>query len=276
MRHNRTSAFTLIELLVVVAIIAVLASLLLPSLARAKAVALATKCKSNLRQIGLGLGMYVADNEGEYPFTMFWEEAIALSLPRKAGELVLDKGPLRCPTAKRPEPPGAALTFWAGPATGPYLVVNGNPAYGYNGAGGAASAADPQVPLGLGGIYGEGELGNIEGTVYTGWGPRNRPMPTREAIIRNPAELIAIGDGYHRADGVQNPNELFEASLLWRGPGGGSTVLRSSDKEAERRHRGFLNMTFADGHVEQGRIRKWYFSEAASDLRLWRTDNEAP
>ena len=61
-------AFTLVELLVVIAIMAVLASLLLPALAKVKSRGHRTACASNLKQLTLGFRLWALDNEGRYPW----------------------------------------------------------------------------------------------------------------------------------------------------------------------------------------------------------------
>ena len=83
---SNSQAFTLIELLIVIAIIAIVASLLLPALARAKASARSIQCLNQMRQIGLATRLYSDDNQNQFPRSqhsaaarrqLVWERALA-------------------------------------------------------------------------------------------------------------------------------------------------------------------------------------------------------
>jgi prepilin-type N-terminal cleavage/methylation domain-containing protein len=66
MSPKAIKAFTLIELLVVIAIIGILAAILFPVFAQAKATAKGISCLSNMRQLGMACQMYTGDNDGMY------------------------------------------------------------------------------------------------------------------------------------------------------------------------------------------------------------------
>src|SRR5438874_12314143 len=109
--NSNQRAFTLIELLVVIAIIAILASLLLPALARAKEKGKSTKCLSNEKQIALGYLLYASDNSDYLPLAAHegdaapcqWFFEISPYIANKAGSytgLVARANVVACPSAK--------------------------------------------------------------------------------------------------------------------------------------------------------------------------------
>ncbi len=108
------AAFTLIELLIVIAIIAVLAALLLPALARAKERARSVQCLSQLRQIGLATRCFTEDNEDVFPRSQHsafangelpWERVIAPGLGFSTTNWTsLLRGVYHCPADKRTVP----------------------------------------------------------------------------------------------------------------------------------------------------------------------------
>jgi len=147
-------AFTLIEFLVVIAIIIVLAALLLPALSRAKSAAKSARCKSNLRQLGIGLSIYVGEFE-KYP--VHWD-----GIAQKDWRQIL------APYS------GAKLDP---PFLPPTVFMCGDMLYIYNSTG-TGESGDGFL-LGLGGA----PIPDL---------PFNRPLP--EACVLVPSDTIAVGE----------------------------------------------------------------------------------
>jgi len=123
--------FTLIELLVVMAILALLASLLLPALRRARESGRATACLSNLRQAGLALQLYLQDNKNRLPFMLdqsMSSTTNGLPGPDKVLSGYLGNlGVLRCPSDQWP-----ASTAKLVPQAGPTFFEQNGSSYSWN------------------------------------------------------------------------------------------------------------------------------------------------
>jgi prepilin-type N-terminal cleavage/methylation domain-containing protein len=147
LKHHirRRSGFTLIELLVVIAIIALLISIILPALGKARESSRATICMGNMKEIGAGFNMYANDFKGQIweagtttPFFRFWyaqptnpQHAASASNPVEIGQAFQYLSNVdriwACPTNKRRVPTGLDAdpnsSYWQQPQNAMQLVL---------------------------------------------------------------------------------------------------------------------------------------------------------
>ena len=105
-RDKSRGGFTLVELLVVIGVIAVLASISLAVLSKVGAASDRSKAIFNMRQIGAGINLFVADNDGRLPGPL-WPGQLAQFDPARSGRLVRELAPylgIPTPTTPKVEP----------------------------------------------------------------------------------------------------------------------------------------------------------------------------
>jgi prepilin-type processing-associated H-X9-DG protein len=238
------------ELLAVIAIIAILAALLLAGLARAKATAQSAACKSNLRQLGISLQIFLSENH-YYPVTPF--QTKPLSPPNSdrlwLGQLVRDGlgisqpstnfqrgGVWRCPSAQ-----------WSA------IMLKGHDLnqftdYGYSddkftGKG----PRDSANKLGLEGHYvPDTDLAAVS----------FRPIAESEVLVPN--DMMAIGDCFEaNALFMRRPIDVFEEF--------GNVLTR---------HQGKAYVVFCDGHIESPTLKFLFEDTSDTSLARWNRDHQ--
>ncbi len=265
----RRCAFTLIELLLVVAIIALLAGLLLPVLARGRVAANSARCRSNLRQIGYTLQMYVGDMRA-YPTLIREMQPGSTTLPGTWRGLIQGYLGIVWDPPFSPQDVGRTAQIKHCPTDRPIgnaWVMPPYGSYGYNGLGlttwtrGIATGL-PGAPflgeLGLGGWYMTGSGGSIQG----------RLMPVLDGKVASPSDMISVGDGFMNAKGGEcaRSDLLLGINFL--------SVIGDDLKAARRRHERRLNTAFCDGHVESLPIDRLFDTRTDESIRRWNIDHE--
>lgn len=222
----RRQAFTLIELLVVIAIIAILAAILFPVFARARAAAKKTTCVSNLKQFTAAYLMYNADYDGKFAQSIYSADNVLL-IPGSGDRVVTcydavlpyvkNRGILSCPEKPQSVDFTKLLDFLRLRSLGNFRYTS----YGIN----FALFQDPGLPPG---VFGEDPV-------------------VSETSLESPADTILMYDtiyAYARdpeAPPVKPECTAPDQPFIW------------SNFQGDPRHTDFITISFTDGSTRPRR-----------------------
>jgi len=248
----------LFELLVVISVILVLAAVLVPALSGARRQSQLTACKSNLRELGIALRMYLDDSAGVYPYVThlrapnprdiaFWFDTLGMEIPN--GEW--GNGVFQCVAYRGIAYEGVAAVNGQGVLTAVHAPC-GSYAYNAIGRGVPVFGIEWVGTRGLGFSMNAGQ-------------PLGRPV--REQDVKTPADLYVLGD----APLATAP--LGTGGTMSLGGAADYNSFAADDVRVEKvTHFSRFNMLLADTHVEGVRT-NLLLGENAVHRRRWNRDH---
>lgn len=228
------NAFTLIELLVVIAIIAILAAILFPVFAQAKEAAKKTQDLSNAKQIGLGMHLYINDNDDVTPTVYTFSDGTSVDTYQTFQPYLKNMDVFFSPSWSKNDAVNCPNT---NTPAGQYVPTEKTRClgFGYN--------------WGFG-IWAGGALVGFERPNADGNGTN---LPGIGATsVDSPAQLAAFGGTYNgRRYTISAIGSIFQ-------------LYDGAEKNSSLRYGGKLNMNFVDGHAKSVQFQGYTYNPAAS------------